>query len=219
MRSAAGKWPFIVVAEREKRGTPARATSRGVDMKSRLTVILSTVAMVLAAYVVGLAGASSASASGSSRGVGTATASTSLDGATADGATSSTSAAYNCPAWSPPSSPIYTNGSSSSKRWGWAYTVHSQACNHWGSAALHEALPNGYQVNVTLTRYNDGSVTDHRYCYIHAGDPANCHTVAILTTSCQWRYETTAAIYRWNGTTWVKVAWSVGSYPTGSCIM
>lgn len=101
---------------------------------------------------------------------------------------------------------VYTGGDPTRTRWGWTGTVHSSACNHWGNVQLHSKLPSGYQANVTLTRYSYGSVTDHRYCYVRAGG-WNCHTEAILTTSCAWSYTTHTIIYRWNGNSWDPVAW------------
>jgi hypothetical protein len=112
---------------------------------------------------------------------------------------------------------VYTYGDTGQKRWGWATTVHSTGCNHWGNVALHAPLPSGYQVNVTLWRHNaDYSVSDHRYCYVYAGG-SNCHTPAILTTSCIWSYSTFVDIYIWNGSTWALVAWNPGWSETQSC--
>jgi hypothetical protein len=111
---------------------------------------------------------------------------------------------------------VYTDGNPNSRRWGWATTVHSVGCNHWGNVALHEKLPSGYQVNVTLTRYNNRAEFDHRYCYVEAGG-ANCHTPAILTTACQWSYRTQAIIYHWNGTKWDPVAWNSAGIVTYTC--
>jgi hypothetical protein len=120
-----------------------------------------------------------------------------------------------CAEWGPEPTGIYTGGNPDNQRWGWVYTVHSAACNHWGSVALHAPLPRNHQVNVTLTRYNGNVVADHRYCYIRAGE-SNCHTPAILTTSCQWWYKTTADVYRWNGTSWIRIAWG-STNRSGSC--
>lgn len=98
-------------------------------------------------------------------------------------------------------------------RWGYVNLVYSSGCNHWASVALHDPVPSGHQVNVTLTRYSNvnGAVADHRYCYVHPGG-TNCHTPAIKTTDCAWSYSSSAVIYRWDGK-WVPIAsGSTGEY-------
>lgn len=111
---------------------------------------------------------------------------------------------------------VYTYGDTGQQRWGWATTVHSGGCNHWGNVALHAKLPSGYQANVTLTRYFIGAVIDHRYCKVSAGG-TNCHTPAILTTDCRYSYSTDVDIYIWNGSTWALVAWNRQSHMTVGC--
>jgi hypothetical protein len=126
-------------------------------------------------------------------------------------------ASQECDYRSPPLASIYTNGSPSSQRWGAAYTVHSTGCYHWGSVDLDQVLPDGYQVDVTLTRYLDGDEYDHRFCYIKAGGDYCTAVPAIRTESCQWTYKTTAVIYRASGTSRVAIAKSVHENQTNSC--
>jgi hypothetical protein len=125
------------------------------------------------------------------------------------------STTYSCLDFST-SDGIHTGGNDDFPRWGWALTVHSPACNHWGSVALHEALPSGFQVNVTLTRWDGDFVFDHRYCHVYPGG-TNCHTAAILTTACNWSYTTNAQIYHWNGTAWDLIAFNTTPPRTFSC--
>lgn len=130
--------------------------------------------------------------------------------------TASASPAYICDSFPTPDG-IHTGGNDEFPRWGWAQTVHSPACNHWGSVALHEPLPSRFQVNVTLTRWNYTAVFDHRYCYVEAGG-TNCHTPAIQTIGCNWTYATQAKIYHWNETKWDLIAWNSSPPRTGSCV-
>jgi hypothetical protein len=113
------------------------------------------------------------------------------------------SASYACPEWSATADILSNYGT----RWGYVHLVNSSGCNHWGSVALHDPVPSGYQVNVTLTRYSNltGDEADHRYCYVNTGG-TNCHTEAIQTTDCAWQYKSSAVIYRWDGK-WVPMAW------------
>jgi hypothetical protein len=92
--------------------------------------------------------------------------------------------------------------------WGFVHSVHSAGCNHWASAELHAPLPYGYQVNVTLTRFDGDRVADHRYCYIKYKG-RSCYTQPVIhTEGCNWRYSDEAALYHWNGSSWDKIGWN-----------
>jgi hypothetical protein len=124
--------------------------------------------------------------------------------------------AYSCPPFSEHYG-IYTEGVIGGIRWGWVRTVHSPACYHWGSVALHDKLEERFQVNVTLERWRYNRIVDHRYCYIKPGG-SGCYTEPVLTGDCSWTYVTNAKIYHWSNGKWSLIAWSSVRDRTASCM-